>query len=153
MCLTWSWAGVGFVTLSFLSAAGPCQWPRYTVPKEPDPILTPARISSWGISQSSIDSLPPEFGRIFLDDSSAERALGLHCWRILVGEPPADCVLVGDEEGDEPWYPDVELVAIVPEECGGAKLLNAPFGQKLTQINGYRNESKIYKRLQQKYRK
>ncbi len=115
------------MTLSFLRATGPCQWPRYTVPKDPEPIRGPVSISSGGISQSSIDSRA-ELGLIFLDDSSAERALGRHGWRLLVGEPPADWVRVGDEEGDiEPWYPDVELVAIVLEEWGGAKLLNAPF--------------------------
>ena len=51
-----NWAGVGSLTLRVLTATGPCQWPRYTVPNEPDPIRGPIKISSAGISQSSIDS-------------------------------------------------------------------------------------------------
>ena len=51
-----SCAGVGSLTLSVLTATGPCQWPLYTVPNEPEPMRGPMRISSAGISQSSMDS-------------------------------------------------------------------------------------------------
>ena len=47
------------VTLSRFIATEPCQWPLNTVPKEPDPILGPTIISSFGISQSSFESLQP----------------------------------------------------------------------------------------------
>ena len=50
-------AGVGSRTFSVLTATGPCQWPRYTVPKEPEPIRLPISISSTGISHSSTVSL------------------------------------------------------------------------------------------------
>lgn len=50
----WSWATVGIFTFKVLTATGPCQCALYTVPKDPEPTLLPTKISSAGISQSSI---------------------------------------------------------------------------------------------------
>lgn len=41
-----NWAGLGVLTFNVFTATGPCQWALYTVPKEPEPILGPIRISS-----------------------------------------------------------------------------------------------------------
>ena len=51
-----SCAGVGSFTLSLLTATGPCHWPLYTVPNEPDPIRGPILMSTAGISHSSLES-------------------------------------------------------------------------------------------------
>lgn len=58
-------AGVGLVTLSLFTATAPCHCPLNTVPNDPDPIRGPKLISSFGISQSSFESLQPpwNYGR------------------------------------------------------------------------------------------
>lgn len=41
-----NWAGLGVLTFKVLTATGPCQCALYTVPKEPEPIRGPIKISS-----------------------------------------------------------------------------------------------------------
>ena len=77
------------MTFNVLTATGPCQYPRYTVPNDPIPMFFLFTLMSFaGISQSSMGSLETFF-ILFAADSSAEEAL------VLGG-----LVDVGDEDTD-----------------------------------------------------